>query len=701
METITVPERFKTESPLACILALGLTIMTAASLHAATPASYETGFENATAGGIELWQDNGMRWSARRGDAAIHTAHQRSGKQSLRIHGGEDKAVDLAIDLDQYPGQLTLSFWAERWTSRAPFRFRIQANIAGAWKDIYVGDQAIRVGGFDTHVKVALPRGVERYRLVSTSPEQSGIMIDDLRISPAVPMRVESLEVSQPISPALIGNRSNPIALISIKTQGQLTPKTAKQIRINTSGTTDLSDIEWVEVYYTGANRELSNNVPDANFPEQSRFGKQMRPADVITFEGEQQLLEGDNYFWISYKLKESANIDGQLDAGCEWVRLADTDAPIVAETVNPEGKQRLGVALRTANDDGARVYRIPGLATTNKGTLIGVYDIRYHGGGDLPGHIDVGMSRSTDGGRTWQPMQIIMDMGSDPAYRYDGIGDPAVLVDQKTNTIFVAALWSHGNRGWHGSGPGLTPDETGQFMIVKSEDDGKTWSDPINITNQIKHPDWNLLLQGPGKGITMADGTLVFPAQYQDTKAKNRLPYSTIIFSKDQGQTWQIGTGAYPDTTEAQVVELEDGRLMLNCRYNRQSRRVVMITDDLGATWQEHPSSRNALTEPRSCMASLINVDRELGRPYSGLLLFSNPAHPSSRREMTIRASRDGGRTWPVNSTLQIDHGISAGYSCMTMIDEKTVGILYEGNRAHMTFQRIPLTELIRLDEE
>ena len=81
---------------------------------------------------------------------------------------------------------------------------------------------------------------------------------------------------------------------------------------------------------------------------------------------------------------------------------------------------------------------------------------LRYRSSGDLPGNIDVGMTRSTDGGRTWEKNRVIMDMGNDKAWRYDGIGDPAILVDRNTGTIWVAATWSHGDRSWTGSGPGL-----------------------------------------------------------------------------------------------------------------------------------------------------------------------------------------------------------------------------------------------------
>lgn len=693
--------------PIRCtfaMLSLVIGVLTACSAvpaaEAQAPAEgivLETGFEDLAAGAFTELEGAGGTWRAPEGHATIHTDHQKSGEQSLRITGGEGHGVEFVIGVDDVSAGL-VSFWAERWTSRGPFEFRVHGMVQGRWRELYNGDREVAVGGFNTHVRFALPEGTSRLRFMATTPDNSGVMIDDLRIGEAIPMRIKSVDTLQPVYPALVGNRTNPVALVAVETVGLLEPISLQRLVINTAGTTDLGDVESVEVYYTGASQTLSNDVPDANFPEDNRFGRTQRPGAELTFRGDQELQEGVNYFWVSYKLKDSADIDGRVDAGCESVRLSNSRDDVVPETVNPDGRQRLGVVMRTAHDDGVRSYRIPGMATTNHGTLIAVYDIRYNSWGDLPGNIDVGMSRSTDGGRTWEPMKTIMDMGNEDGagLRGNGIGDPAVLVDPETNTIWVAALWSHGNRGWNGSGPGMTPEETGQLVLVKSEDDGLTWSGPINITEQVKEPGWHLMFNGPGKGITLSDGTLMFPAQYRDTEANGRLPLSTVIYSKDHGETWEIGTGAYLDTTEAQVVELEDGVIMLNCRYNRQNRRVVMTSEDLGQTWAEHPTTRDALTEPGSCMASLINVDRELGRAYNGVLLFSNPASTAARQEMTIKASSDGGMTWPEDMQLLLDQGRGAGYSCMSMIDDEYVGIVYEGNRAHMTFQRIPLADLL-----
>ena len=152
--------------------------------------------------------------------------------------------------------------------------------------------------------------------------------------------------------------------------------------------------------------------------------------------------------------------------------------------------------------------------------------------------------------------------------------------------------------------------------------------------------------------------------------------------------------SAAKDDTTEAAVVELEDGVWMLNMRDNRGGSRSVYTTSDRGETWSEHPTSRVALREP-VCMASLIHVGREASGTPDGRLIFSNPnVARGPRRHMSLRASSDFGRTWEAG-TILLDEGQSAGYSCLTMIDADTIGILYEGSRAHMTFQRIPLAEL------
>lgn len=414
-----------------------------------------------------------------------------------------------------------------------------------------------------------------------------------------------------------------------------------------------------------------------------------------VLLTGNQNLYPGVNFFWVSIEMKPEASLLTKITAEVTGVTADGQSLPVKCVSA-PNVIRRLGVGVRHAGDDGAAAFRIPGLVTTNKGTLLGVYDVRYNSSVDLQEHIDIGLSRSIDGGKTWEKMRLPLafgEYGGLPAAQ-NGVGDPSILVDTKTNTIWIVAAWTHGmgnQRAWWSSQQGMDVNHTAQLVLVKSTDDGKTWSEPINITEQVKHPEWYFLLQGPGRGITMEDGTLVFPIQYI---GKDRIPNAGIMYSKDRGETWTIHNHARTNTTEAQVAEVVPGTLMLNMRDNRGGSRAVYTTFDLGMTWKEHESSRTALPEP-VCMASLISVkaaDNILGKD---ILIFSNPNTTNARKNITIKISLDGGNTWA--HQLLLDEGENWGYSCLTMVDKETIGILYESSVAHMTFQCIKLKDIVQ----
>jgi sialidase-1 len=377
---------------------------------------------------------------------------------------------------------------------------------------------------------------------------------------------------------------------------------------------------------------------------------------------------------------------------------------------------------LRQHGDDNVHTCRIPGLATTNSGTLLAVYDARRESSRDLQGNTDIAVSRSTTGGNTWEPMRIGLDMGEwgNLPEKFNGVSDACILVDKNSDNIFLAGLWMYGvldstgtwieelneestawNHQWRekGSQPGFDVKQTSQFLIATSTDDGKTWNDPVNLTQMCKKQEWWLWAPAPGHGITLDDGTLVFPTQGRD---KNGETFSNITYSKNGGETWLTSNPAYSNTTENMVVQLSDGSIMLNARYNPNRNylsdtngRVVVTTADLGESWEEHPSSRSALIES-TCMASIHkHIYHENGQEKN-ILLFSNPNTKTGRHHMTLKVSFDDGKTWPETYWILLDEGNSRGYSCITSIDENTIGILYEGSRADMTFESIPIKEIL-----
>jgi sialidase-1 len=339
---------------------------------------------------------------------------------------------------------------------------------------------------------------------------------------------------------------------------------------------------------------------------------------------------------------------------------------------------------LRQAGDEGVHTYRIPGLTVSGKGTALAVFDLRHANGADLPGDIDVGLLRSEDRGVTWEPMRRVMDFNAAvPGSQGNGVGDPAILSDPRTGRLAVAALWSKGKRAWHGSGPGLTPEETGQLLISLSDDDGRTWGEPINITAQVKNPAWRLCFQGPGNGIVLNDGTYVFPAQYREAGGA---PRSCMIHSRDRGHTWTLLPAAWPDgppTSEAAVAETSTGGLLLTMRDESRSGQRAWAA----WTWQDDRRSgawtRTWLDLPDpTCMASLF-------RHPDGTLLFANPADPQIRRALTVRRSRDDGKTWSEGSVLEPG---GAMYSSLAAWPDGEVGIVYESSSARgLVFARFP----------
>lgn len=521
----------------------------------------------------------------------------------------------------------------------------------------------------------------------------------------------DTVFVKAPQVPILIERNDN--VLLYMRLDAKQT-QTLDNVTLTFDKEVPTSQIKSVKLYYSGTEASqdrgkkrfapveyISSNNPGRTLaanPSYSVKKSEVSPtSNTVKLEGNQKLFPGYNFFWVSIEMKPSASLHTKV---CAQISQIEADGKSIPVKDMSKGKvvRRMGVGVRHAGDDGSAAFRIPGLVTTNKGTLLGVYDVRYNSSVDLQEHIDIGLSRSTDGGKTWEKMRLPLSFGEYdglPAAQ-NGVGDPSILVDTKTNTVWIVAAWTHGmgnQRAWWSSHPGMDLNHTAQLVMAKSTDDGKTWSAPINVTEQVKQPEWYFLLQGPGRGITMQDGTLVFPIQYID---KTRIPNAGIMYSKDRGATWHIHNHARTNTTEAQVAEVEPGTLMLNMRDNRGGSRAVYTTTDLGKTWKEHESSRTALIEP-VCMASLISVkakDNALGKD---LLIFSNPNSTSERKDMTIKISTDGGKTWSAEHQLLLDEGYNWGYSCLTMIDKETIGILYESSVAHMTFQSIKLKDIIR----
>jgi len=319
--------------------------------------------------------------------------------------------------------------------------------------------------------------------------------------------------------------------------------------------------------------------------------------------------------------------------------------------------------------------YRIPSLIVSKGGTLLAFCEGRE--GGDS-GDIDLLVKRSEDKGKTWSKEQVIWNDNQNTC------GNPCPVIDEETGRIWMFMTWNKGD-----------DDETeiihrkSSFprlpYLCYSDDDGLTWSEPVNMSESCRDTSWGWYATGPGTGIQLkkgkCKGRLVIPANhsYNDPEGNVRKgPYgygAHVIYSDDNGRSWSISRSINPGCNESQVVELSDGTLLMNMRsYNNKCSRAVSYSTDGGENWS--PVKHDLQLVESKCQASIINYgaykDKEV-------CIFSNPAVPFGRTHLTIKASFDNCNNWS-NDKL-IYKGPSA-YSCLTKLTDGQVGLLFEAGK-------------------
>lgn len=307
------------------------------------------------------------------------------------------------------------------------------------------------------------------------------------------------------------------------------------------------------------------------------------------------------------------------------------------------------------SGEDGYNTYRIPALLVTKSGALLAFCEARKNSASDS-GDIDLALKRSFDNGKTWSSLQILWSDGANT------IGNPCPVLDESNGTVWLPFCRNND-----------------RVFVIKSEDDGATWSSPQEITSAVKSPSWNWYATGPGVGIQLKSGPragrLVIPCDHTGSDNGGNVWGSHIFFSDDHGQTWKLGGTISPEMNECQVVELANGSLMMNMRNSNSSQetRAISSSDDAGLTWSAI-THNPALIEP-ICQASFLRYTR--AREFDrNRLVFSNPASTSSRKNLTVRLSYDEGQTWPV---AKIIHAGPSAYSCLAVLHDMELGCLYE----------------------
>ena len=354
------------------------------------------------------------------------------------------------------------------------------------------------------------------------------------------------------------------------------------------------------------------------------------------------------------------------------------------------DAAEPIGIAIYSQGDQGFHTYRIPALAITNTGTLLAFCEGRKGSLSDT-GDIAILVRRSEDNGDTWSEQQVVWD---DPG---NTSGNPCVVVDRDTGTIWLLMTWNRGDDHERDIIARKSKD-TRRVYVTHSTDDGKTWDTPREITSTVKQEKWTWYATGPGSGIQMQHGPhkgrLVIPCDHIESETGHY--YSHIIYSDDHGQTWHLG-GRTPEhqVNECEVVELADGRLMMNMRnYDPANRmRQVAFSDDGGMMWKGQRFDET-LIEP-ICQASIARHSWP-SENQPGTIVFSNPASNDKRVNMTVRVSFDEGQTWSASKVL---HAGPSAYSSLAVLPNGEVGCLYESGQKHpyesIVFARLPLPGL------
>ena len=332
------------------------------------------------------------------------------------------------------------------------------------------------------------------------------------------------------------------------------------------------------------------------------------------------------------------------------------------------------------AGKDTFKSIRIPSVLVTKAGTVLAIAEGRAAQADQANNKLI--LKRSSDGGRTWTPLQLIADDGA------NCLNNPCAVVEQASGRIIVmfqsypAGFSERDGKIKTGlDGPGVVRN-----YVVVSDDDGAAWSKPEDVTRTTKHAERvTILASGPGLGIQLRHG----PYQGRLIIPFNEGPFGQwnvlSVYSDDRGRTWELGElapgcrvpnpkgGEISLVNEVQMVELADGRVLLNSRkWGGKAVRKTAASKDGGATWSQIEEV-SALRDP-GCMASIFRYTFP-ERGERSRILYSGP-DSNSRDTGTVYLSYDEGQTWPVKKVLFPG---SFAYSVLTALPDGSIGCLFE----------------------
>lgn len=353
---------------------------------------------------------------------------------------------------------------------------------------------------------------------------------------------------------------------------------------------------------------------------------------------------------------------------------------------------QKKPVHVFVSGQEGYKSYRIPEIISLPNGDLLAFAEGRKHGAADY-GDVDIVMKRSTDKGKTWSALQDIVDYETLQA----GNAAPVVdLTDPKYPKGRIFLFYNTGNNHEYDvrMGKGLR-----EAWYKTSTDNGKTWSEAVNITTQVHRPkqpetnpaynfpeDWRALANTPGHAMQFTTGKykgrIFVASNHSSGDAKNDATDYVAhgYFTDDHGKTFHLGNSiSILGSNESTAAELGNGDLMMNSRNQKGDirERIISISKDGGQTWEKSYFDKTLIDPVNE--GSLLNIGTKNGK---NILAFSNTADTKQRNFLTLRISEDDGKTWTKNFLIEGNKEAKddvAAYSDLVKINKNTIGILYE----------------------
>lgn len=299
--------------------------------------------------------------------------------------------------------------------------------------------------------------------------------------------------------------------------------------------------------------------------------------------------------------------------------------------------------------------YRIPSLVTATNGDLVAAIDERLPSCQDLRGSRDINivLRRSQDNGHSWSDIERVVDFPDGKS-----ASDPSMIVDEITGEIILFYNYMD-----------LDLEKDVYYLhVVKSRDHGQSWGEPEDITSQIAKEKWHKDFKfiTSGRGIQTSTGTLLH--------CMVNLDHGLHLFGSDNhGQSWYLIDTPIKPGNESKVVELADGRWMINSRVNGKGKRFVHVSSDMGRSWETRPDPK--LPDP-GCNGSIIRLSSIDEGHHRNRLLFSNARNKKGRQNLTVRLSYDEGLSWTEGKCI---YPGSSAYSSMTVLENGHIGLIFE----------------------